>query len=698
MAKGRVFLITNDAALVRDITPSMQGREYELLSFPTVRDAAIRMGTEDVAALVADITRIMPSERQQLLQLYEQKGFPFIVLDTIATISPSESMALRRLSMPFPNGFTDQVRAVDRPIVFLVDQALFAGRGIQIVLQQAGVQAHAVDKPENVIPVLQGRGAPTPTATQPAPAAPPPTISSKPVSFWEKLTQGGGKMEEPQAPVSAASGAKRVVVAQFAGTDAEADDFDEKVRAEVPNAVCYQVSSLELTRAAAQSVRQGTATQIMREQATKIAQILSESVQAAAAAPQQRGKERVLLLDSDKTVLDVMSQTFMAAGYEVTATQDPEQALKLGAAKGTFALAALGIALNYAKITARDLAQKLRDADPDLRMIFMIDRVDPAATLKNIGDVVALGVDAALIKPVPPTQVLMFAQRAIEQRFLKLENVRLLAEVQDSARKLAQVNGFQTKFFATVAHDVKNPLTAILGYSEVLSMRLKDLPNELKCASHIHSAAKTLNLLISDLVDLAAIESGKLRVQLGPLDMHAVLTDVRSRIEVVANQRKMTFAVECPAQLPPMQGDPARLGQVIQNLCTNAIQYTKEGGKVTVGVDVSADWVTVGVRDTGIGIKKEDLPRVFERFFQTAEAQQMRKAGFGLGLKISREIVQMHGGDIGVESEFGVGSRFFFSIPIQKAGGPAAPNPAAPPAAAAAPAPPPPPPVAQPAK
>jgi len=218
-----------------------------------------------------------------------------------------------------------------------------------------------------------------------------------------------------------------------------------------------------------------------------------------------------------------------------------------------------------------------------------------------------------------------------------------------------------------VAHDVKNPLTAILGYSEVLGMRLKSNPGELKYASHIHSAAKTLNLLISDLVDLAAIESGKLRVEIGTLDLAGVVNDLRSRIEIVAQQRKINFAVELPPALPSLAGDPARLGQVIQNLCTNAIQYTKEGGQVTVRVEAQADKVVVSVIDTGIGISKEDLPRIWERFFQTEQAKKMRKAGFGLGLKIAREIVQMHGGEMSIESQVGVGSRFFFFLPVKAA-------------------------------
>ena len=143
-------------------------------------------------------------------------------------------------------------------------------------------------------------------------------------------------------------------------------------------------------------------------------------------------------------------------------------------------------------------------------------------------------------------------------------------------------------------------------------------------------------------------------------------------MDVVAQRKQLQFTTNLPPALPAMKGDPHRIGQVIQNLCTNAVQYTKEGGRIAIEATLQPDWVIVGVRDTGIGISKEDLPRVWERFFQTKEAQNMRKAGFGLGLKIAREIVQMHGGDMGIESELGVGSFFFFKLPI--------PKPAAPPA------------------
>ncbi|OGR84768.1 MAG: hypothetical protein A3J74_00730 [Elusimicrobia bacterium RIFCSPHIGHO2_02_FULL_57_9] len=360
-----------------------------------------------------------------------------------------------------------------------------------------------------------------------------------------------------------------------------------------------------------------------------------------------------------------MTQALAGAGYDVLPSLDGDQALEL-TRTGRFHLAVIGTAIAYAQHSGIELAQQLRESDPDLRIIFMVEQYPLQTALKGVSQVVELGLDDALLKPVEPSRLLFSVRRALERRFLLLENARLLTEIQESNRQLAQINGFQKKFFAMVAHDVKNPLTAILGYSEILGMRLKDLPSELKCASHIHSAARILNFLISDLVDLAAIESGKLRVNIGLLDLAAVINDLKSRIEVVAQQRKIQLQVLVPPSLPSLAGDSVRIGQVIQNLCTNGIQYTKAGGRVTVKVDVSPAWVTVSVIDTGIGISKADQARVFERFFQSEEAQQMRKAGFGLGLKIAREIIQMHGGQIGLESELGRGSRFFFTLPAQK--------------------------------
>ncbi|HAM35793.1 MAG TPA: hypothetical protein DEB40_06355 [Elusimicrobia bacterium] len=652
---GRVLVVTGDKSLVEEMSPPLKARDMELACVPSFDEAAAQLDAAEYAAVAVDFRWIPPAEREQFLALHRRKPkVPLFLLETNLTITPDALLPLRRLSWPLPAGFADQVRATDAQVVFLADQTLFTTAAVQTALQQAGIQVVSLESTVGLVEFLQEQHeARTP---KPRPKK----------GFWGWLSH-----EEAEA----VSPLGRVVVAFFPGAVQYAESLDARIRQVIPGVVCYHVSGMDPVRAAAQAIKEDQPVSLMREAASRVAAILADTSQGSNIRSQ--AKERILLVDNYKPILSALGQSLMAAGYEVVTATEGEEALRLFQ-ESVFHLAIIGTAIAYAQHSGAELAQKLRERDPDLRIIFMVDRYPLQAALQGVSQVVELGLDDALLKPVESSRLIFSVQRALERRFLLLENARLLNEIQESNRQLAQINEFQKKFFAMVAHDVKNPLTAILGYSEVLGMRLSQHPNELKCASHIHSAAKTLNLLISDLVDLAAIESGKLRVELGPLDLPSVVNDVRSRIEIVAHQRKINFVVEMGAVLPAAAGDPARIGQVIQNLCTNAIQYTKEGGKVTVRVEGFSDRVIVSVIDTGIGIAKEDLPRIWERFFQTTEAKKMRKAGFGLGLKIAREIVQMHGGEMGIESQLGVGSRFFFHIPAKIPSAPPAPRPAPP--------------------
>ncbi|MBI4376791.1 MAG: hybrid sensor histidine kinase/response regulator [Elusimicrobia bacterium] len=643
--KGRVMAITSDKTLLGDLKGALQGQGLQLLAVSTVREAAVNLGTEEFAAVVADHSRFSRGDKEALLAIHRrERTFPLVLLDTLATLSPNEPSAIRRLPWPPPPGFLDQVRAAERLVVFLVDQTLFTGRSLQTALAQAGVQAISVESIVGLTELMAKQAQAQAEAARP-----------KTKSFWEKIGVGG--QEE-----TATAFLGKVAIALFTGALPEAEAFDGRLRQAIPQAVCYHVSSLDPVKAALRCLRENFPAALMREQSSRVASLLMDGQEKEPAAAQGR----VLIVDSDKDSLETLTQALLKEGYEVFPARDNDQALKFTRAEKKFHVAVIGSAVAYAQMTAVDLAQKLREADADLRIIFLVDRYPVNTALQGVSKSVELNLDGALLKPVDTAELVSSIRRALEKRHLLLENARLLKELKDTNLALEQINGFQKKFFAMVAHDVKNPLTAILGYCEVLGMRLKDLPVELKCASHIHSAARTLNMLISDLVDLAAIESGKLRVNIGPLDMAQVINDVRGRIEFVAQQRKVEFSVLVPSSFPALAGDPIRIGQVIQNLCTNGIQYTKEGGRVTLDINVGENAITVSVSDTGIGISKEDQARVFERFFQSQEAQKMRKAGFGLGLKIAREIIQMHGGEIGLESEVGKGSRFYFTLPIQK--------------------------------
>ncbi|MFA6003500.1 MAG: hybrid sensor histidine kinase/response regulator [Elusimicrobiota bacterium] len=646
-APGNIVLVSLDRGLFDELSGAAGARGLAVSCVPGLRETAARLAAGPCVALIVDFASVYPEEREQFLALHRHvPAIPMFLLETSKSLAPTLSAPMRRLSWPLPPWILDQIRATDRPVVLLTDQTLFATSAVQIALQQSGIQVVSLESTVGLVEFVNEQKA----ARLRQPEAK--------KSFWG-LLGNGTETTNPGTPVLG-----RVVVAYFPSEVQFAESLDARLRQVVPESICYYVSGMDQVRACAAAIKSGQAFSVMRETAGRIPGFLVEGKNEEQHRPQE--KERILLLDNFKPTLAALGQALIGAGYEVVTASNGEEVMS-DFRQGAYNLAIIGTAIAYAQHSGAEFAQKLREHDPDLRIIFMVDRYPLQAALQGVSQVVELGLDDALLKPVESSRLIFSVQRALERRFLLLENARLLKEIQESNRQLAQINGFQKKFFAMVAHDVKNPLTAILGYSEVLGMRLKDMPNEIKCASHIHSAARTLNLLISDLVDLAAIESGKLRVEIGSLELATVVSEVRSRIEIVAQQRKINFAVEMNAAIPPLAGDPARIGQVIQNLCTNGIQYTKEGGKVTVRVQTLPDRVVVSVIDTGIGISKEDLPRIWERFFQTEEAKKMRKAGFGLGLKIAREIVQMHGGEMGIESQLGVGSRFFFHIPIKKA-------------------------------
>jgi signal transduction histidine kinase len=620
----RLLLLFPDAQFVAQIQPPLKSRGFVPLAAYNAAAAIGQLPQGEWAAVAADGQGLSLADRAKILELHRQKPFPLFFFDSLASLSPDRA-PLRRLPWPLPSGFTDQVRTKNAPVVFFTDPEFFATRALAAKFAEEGVAIQSVDSPMALGQTLKA------------------------------MAQGGSA---PQAKTS------HVVVALFQGDVAQAQAFDAQITAAIPGAVCYFLFPLDPAQAAAKALSEKGVASLRREEARLFPQILDHALTLAA----RQSRVRILVVDSVKPELDFCAHALRAAGYEVEALQSDEEAVKAAAKPGAFQLAVIGSgSLQFAEKFGAQLARKMRENDPNIPFIFIVNAQEIQTVQKGVRQALELGMEDMIIRPMDFERLRSSVQRALERRFLILKNEWLLDEVTEKSRVLAQINQFQKNFFSVVAHDVKNPLTAVMGYSDMLASKLPSETTELKWASNIQSAAKTINHLISDLVDFAAIETGKLRLTMEPLDLGMVIDEVQARVEVAAKARKINFSVKRPQALPAsLKGDAMRLGQVIQNLSTNAIQYTKEGGAVSLEVDVSPLAVTIGVRDTGIGIAKEDLPRVFERFFQTEEAKKMRKGGFGLGLKIAREIVLQHGGDMAVESELGKGSRFYFTLPIPK--------------------------------
>ena len=651
--KSRLIVVTADPALSEVLTKTAERRKI-LCSIVKTPVEARKLWTDEETRLlgvVGDAVSLNPQQKFELLQYHCKPGAPkLITLDPPGIPDPRSPMeTVTRLRWPLSAEFLAALQTLqNEPLIFLADQTLFLTGMLQARLQSIGIAPMIVESTVG-LPEMLAQAQSSEAAGR---------ASDDAGSLWSKLTR---KKEEPEAAHAPQGVYGKSAIVLWKGDAFDAQPVQQRLAAQIPNCRVFLISSASAAHNAERALRLSRPAFLSRDLAEHAIPLLTgrEVLSGSVGG-------RVLLVDNFKPMLIQQTAALISEGYEVSACIDVEESLQV-VQSDKMHIAVVGAAIAHAQHTGGELAQKMREMDPDIRIILMIDALGMTlnAAMQGVSQVIEVGLDDCLIKPVEPSRLRFSISRALERRRLLIENRQQREELAEMNEENEQLIAFQQKFFSMVAHDVKNPLTAIRGYAELLSWKIKQ-PDLLKCVTHIQSSSKTLEGLISDLVDLAAIENGKLRVNLEDCDLLQVANDVFSRVKVAADKREIKLHMELPPQLPIIQGDPLRLGQVIQNLSTNAIQYTSEKGSVFIKVDAGPKIIKISVRDTGIGISKEDLPRVFERFFQAENAQKMRRAGFGLGLKISQEIVKAHGGGMGVDSELGKGSVFYFTVPTPK--------------------------------
>ena len=230
--------------------------------------------------------------------------------------------------------------------------------------------------------------------------------------------------------------------------------------------------------------------------------------------------------------------------------------------------------------------------------------------------------------------------------------------------ELRRLERVRRDFVANVSHEFKTPLTAIQGFAEtLLSGALDDKANRNRFVEIIRDHARRLARLTDDLLKLSRIEAGRLELEIRPIRVEALVNGCVETARLNAKARGLEIHVDLQQNAPAVRGDGAQLGEVLQNLLDNALQYTPSGGRIDVTARSNGMGVIFTVADTGIGIPESDLERIFERFYRVDAARSREAGGTGLGLAIARHIVEAHGGRIWVESAVGQGSRFHFSIP-----------------------------------
>jgi signal transduction histidine kinase len=264
----------------------------------------------------------------------------------------------------------------------------------------------------------------------------------------------------------------------------------------------------------------------------------------------------------------------------------------------------------------------------------------------------------------------------------KTEQAQLLnEELTASNRKLRELDVLKDNFLSLVSHDMRTPMTSIEGYASIMLERLGRFSEEDQRASLeiIVKESQRLTRLINDILDLQRFEAGKMELDLRDLDLDRLARESAELFQGFAYSKKISLETVLPESPVWVSGDPDRLSQVMANLLSNAVKFTPAGGRVIVAVENMAGErggrARVSVSDTGPGIPPELRPRVFDKFQQVEKLVRPREQGTGLGLALAREIIEAHGGRIGLAEGTGRGSEFYFILKTQTGRGQGEENP-----------------------
>jgi len=286
-----------------------------------------------------------------------------------------------------------------------------------------------------------------------------------------------------------------------------------------------------------------------------------------------------------------------------------------------------------------------------------------APVLDEFGEVTAyLGVKEDITARKRADEDLRKANQELEAGVARARELSQQAEAASRAK---------SEFLANMSHEIRTPLNGVIGMSELLlSTNLN--PEQKNFAEVIHSGGKALLTLINDILDLSRIEAGRIELEQVAFDVHAIVHQVADILSSQARAKDLDFRCSIdPVAARQFLGDPSRLRQVLLNLAGNAVKFTAEGS-VRIDIDVvesrrSHSTIRFSVTDTGIGIPRDHIPRLFQKFTQIDSSTTRKHGGTGLGLAISKQLVTLMGGTIGVESDDGQGSRFWFTVPLPSA-------------------------------
>jgi signal transduction histidine kinase len=371
---------------------------------------------------------------------------------------------------------------------------------------------------------------------------------------------------------------------------------------------------------------------------------------------------KVLLVEDDEDdfvfTRDLLSE-IDAGRFEIEWAQTYEQGLAR-VLRNHFDVCLLDFRLGAR--TGLDLLREARQGNSGAPIILMTGQGDQAIDMEAMrsgaADYLVKGeIDAALLE--------RSIRYAVQQRRMEEERVRLIRE-QEARRQAEAASRAKDDFLAMVSHELRTPLNAMLGWVALLNSGKLDAEAQGRALEVIERNARSQAQLIDDLLDIARIVNGNLRLEPRPVDLSQVVEKALDAMHPSAEAKSIAVTSDLDRPLEMAAGDPDRLHQVVANLLSNAVKFTPEGGILGIWLKREGATARITVRDSGRGIPAEFLPHVFERFRQGESGQEgRREGGLGLGLAIARHIVERHGGTIRVESAGeGRGTTFTIALPL----------------------------------
>jgi signal transduction histidine kinase len=363
----------------------------------------------------------------------------------------------------------------------------------------------------------------------------------------------------------------------------------------------------------------------------------------------------VPVVEDEPALSDGLRTALALEGYEVEVARDGVEALN---ALVTRPVDAIVLDVLMPRLDGIEVCRRLRAARNPVAILMLTARADVDDRIEGLD----AGADDYVVKPFTARELVARLRTHLTLARMRADVARQAEEARTEAEAASSAKDL---FLATLSHELRQPLSSILGWIRLLQRPDVDGAGRSSIHERLERSVGSLTRLIDDLLDVSSIVTGKMRLSLQIMDLRLPIETALDNVRASADAKSIQLESALDPATPSIVGDADRLQQVVSNLFSNAVKFTPDGGRVSVSLEHDGAWATLRVSDSGRGISAEFMPRLFDRFSQAAAGGRRAAPGLGLGLAISRHLVELHGGTITAESRGeGQGTTFTVILPI----------------------------------